>query len=94
MHRGALFRIEPVCLRQTNIASAESGFYRSAVTEVLPKKTKHPTGRPSRDEAVRRIEHLLKVAADLFFEEGFHATSMERIAKAAGIGDECSADVR
>ena len=42
-------------------------------------------GRPSRAEAERRDERLLEVAVDLFIERGFAATSIETIARTAGV---------
>ena len=43
-------------------------------------------GRPTREEAERRAERLIEVAADMFLERGFHATTMEAVAEKAGIG--------
>jgi AcrR family transcriptional regulator len=42
-----------------------------------------PRSRPPR--ARRREEEILRAAADLFFRKGFHATSLEDIARAVGI---------
>jgi AcrR family transcriptional regulator len=42
-------------------------------------------GRPSREEAERRHQHLLDVAAAIFIEQGYNAASIEGIAQAAGI---------
>jgi TetR/AcrR family transcriptional regulator, mexJK operon transcriptional repressor len=41
-------------------------------------------GRPSRQEAEQRIEHLLDMAATVFIEQGYSAATMEGIAQAAG----------
>lgn len=42
-------------------------------------------GRPSRAEAERRDERLLEVATALFVEQGFAATSIEAVARGAGV---------
>ncbi|MEI6556876.1 MAG: TetR/AcrR family transcriptional regulator [Rhodospirillaceae bacterium] len=48
-------------------------------------KARSRGGRPSRAEAERRDERLLEVAVDLFIEHGFAATSIETIARTAGV---------
>ena len=40
---------------------------------------------PSTTKGERREQEILQAAADLFFEKGFHATSLEDIAKVVGI---------
>jgi len=45
---------------------------------------KRPRGRPTREEALQRHEHLLRVATKIFLDQGYAATSMESIADAAG----------
>jgi AcrR family transcriptional regulator len=42
-------------------------------------------GHPSTIKGERREQEILQAAADLFFEKGFHATSLEDIAKVVGI---------
>ncbi|CAK0741614.1 TetR/AcrR family transcriptional regulator, mexJK operon transcriptional repressor [uncultured Gammaproteobacteria bacterium] len=42
-------------------------------------------GRPSRAEAERLEEKILKVATGLFVEQGFAATSIEAVARGAGV---------
>jgi len=42
-------------------------------------------GRPCRAEAERRDERLIDVAAELFLAQGFAATSIESVARAAGV---------
>jgi TetR/AcrR family transcriptional regulator, mexJK operon transcriptional repressor len=47
----------------------------------------HPRGgRPTKASAALRDERLLKIAAEMFMQHGFDATSMERLAEAAMIG--------
>jgi len=43
------------------------------------------SGEPSMTKGERREQEILRAAADLFFEKGFHATSLEDIAKVVGI---------
>jgi AcrR family transcriptional regulator len=43
------------------------------------------SGKPSKSKGERREEEILQAAADLFFEKGFHATSLEDIAGVVGI---------
>ncbi len=43
-------------------------------------------GRPTRVAAAQRDERLLKVAAMMFMERGFDATSMDAVAETAGVG--------
>jgi AcrR family transcriptional regulator len=42
-------------------------------------------GRLTREEAARRAERVVEVAASMFLERGFDATSMEAVAEKAGI---------
>ena len=42
-------------------------------------------GRLTRVEAARRAERVVEVAANMFLERGFDATSMEAVAEKAGI---------
>ena len=42
-------------------------------------------GRLTREEAARRAERVVEVAANMFLERGFDATSMEALAEKAGI---------
>jgi TetR/AcrR family transcriptional repressor of mexJK operon len=50
------------------------------------KARRHSGGRPSHDEAMRRNERLIEIAASMFMERGFEATSVDAVAEAAGIG--------
>ena len=43
-------------------------------------------GRPTRAAAAERDERLLEIATAMFMEQGFDATSMDRLAEAAAIG--------
>ena len=43
-------------------------------------------GRPTRAAAAERDERLLDIATRMFMEQGFDATSMDRLAEAAAIG--------
>src|SRR5258708_32927380 len=43
------------------------------------------TGRLTREEPARRAERVVEVAANMFLERGFDATSMEAVAEKAGI---------
>lgn len=43
-------------------------------------------GRPRREEAERRIVHLLDTAAAIFIRDGYAGASIDRIAAEAGIG--------
>ena len=42
-------------------------------------------GRPTREEATRRDERLIEVAANLFMERGFEGTSIDAVAEGAGV---------
>ncbi len=50
------------------------------------KARRHSGGRPSHDEAMRRSERLIEIAASMFMERGFEGTSIDAVAEAAGIG--------
>jgi TetR/AcrR family transcriptional regulator, mexJK operon transcriptional repressor len=50
------------------------------------KARRHSGGRPSHDEAMRRDERLIEIAASMFMERGFEGTSVDAVAEAAGIG--------
>jgi TetR/AcrR family transcriptional regulator, mexJK operon transcriptional repressor len=50
----------------------------------MPKSTRR-AGRLTREEAARRAERLVEVAANMFLERGFDATSMDAVAEKAGI---------
>jgi TetR/AcrR family transcriptional regulator, mexJK operon transcriptional repressor len=56
----------------------------SATTEMREFK-RGPGGRPTRAEAERRHHALLSIATRLFLERGYDATSVEEIAKQAGV---------
>jgi TetR/AcrR family transcriptional regulator, mexJK operon transcriptional repressor len=50
------------------------------------KSRRHSGGRPSHDEAIKRDERLIAIAASMFMERGFEGTSIDAVAEAAGIG--------
>jgi TetR/AcrR family transcriptional regulator, mexJK operon transcriptional repressor len=50
------------------------------------KARRHSGGRPSYDEAVKRDERLIAIAASMFMERGFEGTSIDAVAEAAGVG--------
>src|ERR1700722_4643025 len=50
------------------------------------KARRHSGGRPSHDEAMRRDERLIEIAASMFMERGFEGTSVDAVAEAAGVG--------
>ncbi len=54
-----------------------------SVTEALAIRR---VGRPTRAAAAERDERLLAVAATMFMERGFDATSMDAVAERAGVG--------
>jgi TetR/AcrR family transcriptional repressor of mexJK operon len=47
--------------------------------------SKRRAGRLTREEAARRAKRVIEVAANMFLERGFDATSMEAVAEKAGI---------
>ena len=48
-------------------------------------RSKRRAGRLTREEAARRAERVIEVAANMFLERGFDATSMEAVAEKVGI---------
>ena len=50
------------------------------------KGRRHSGGRPSHDEAIKRDERLIEIAASMFMERGFEGTSIDAVAEAASIG--------
>ncbi|MCW6512884.1 TetR/AcrR family transcriptional regulator [Lichenifustis flavocetrariae] len=57
------------------------------MTEGLDTKPKrHTGGRPSQEEALRRDERLVEIAARMFMERGFDATTIDAVAEAASVG--------
>ena len=58
-----------------------------ATAASLPDKARrHTGGRPSQEEALRRDERLIEIAARMFMERGFDATTVDAVAEAATIG--------
>ena len=57
---------------------------RRGMTELAEFK-RGPGGRPTREEAERRLGALLQTAMRLFLERGYEAVSVEEIAKQAGV---------
>jgi TetR/AcrR family transcriptional repressor of mexJK operon len=55
----------------------------SMLTRLSQQETK--PGRPSKAEAARRLEHVFTVARRSFLEKGYGATSLEAIAREAGV---------
>jgi TetR/AcrR family transcriptional repressor of mexJK operon len=47
------------------------------------KGRRHSGGRPSHDEAIKRDERLIEIAASTFMERGFEGTSIDAVAEAA-----------
>jgi AcrR family transcriptional regulator len=55
-------------------------------TPPTDKARRHSGGRPSHDEALKRDERLIAIAASMFMERGFEGTSIDAVAEAAGVG--------
>ena len=56
------------------------------IDQAESKLRRHTGGRPSQDEARRRDERLIEIAARTFMEKGFDATTIDAVAEAAGVG--------
>lgn len=54
--------------------------------QAATKTRRHTGGRPSQDEARRRDERLIEIAAHTFMEKGFDATTIDAVAEAASVG--------
>lgn len=54
-------------------------------TQAYYANMRKPTGRPKKEDVARRLEHILEVAETLFVQVGYQATSIDTIARAAGI---------
>jgi TetR/AcrR family transcriptional regulator, mexJK operon transcriptional repressor len=71
---------------------AVTGFHGTRIGQValaIPptdKSRRHSGGRPSHDEAIKRDERLILIAAKMFMERGFEGTSIDAVAEAAGVG--------
>ncbi|MDX7951324.1 TetR/AcrR family transcriptional regulator [Lichenihabitans sp. Uapishka_5] len=52
--------------------------------ELKPKR--YTGGRPSQEAALRRDERLIEIAARMFMERGFDATTIDAVAEAASVG--------
>ncbi|MDX7953544.1 TetR/AcrR family transcriptional regulator [Lichenihabitans sp. Uapishka_5] len=50
------------------------------------KPRRYTGGRPSQAEALRRDERLVEIAAGMFMERGFDATTIDAVAEAASVG--------
>ena len=60
---------------------------QSAVATLNPKKARRGSGgRPSQEEALRRDARLVEIAAAMFMERGFDATTIDAVAEAASVG--------
>jgi TetR/AcrR family transcriptional repressor of mexJK operon len=55
-------------------------------TPPTDKARRRSGGRPSHDEALKRDERLIAIAASMFMERGFEGTSIDAVAEAAGVG--------
>jgi TetR/AcrR family transcriptional repressor of mexJK operon len=55
-------------------------------TPPTDRARRHSGGRPSHDEAIKRDERLIAIAASMFMERGFEGTSIDAVAEAAGVG--------
>jgi TetR/AcrR family transcriptional regulator, mexJK operon transcriptional repressor len=61
--------------------------YAAVIPPSMPDKgRRHSGGRPSHDEAIKRDERLIEIAASMFMERGFEGTSIDAVAEAASIG--------
>ncbi len=68
---------------------ADRGKSASLLPETEPSKAERPRhggGRPTKLAALERDERLLEIAAAMFMEQGFDATSMDALAEAAAVG--------
>ncbi len=63
-----------------------AGGFAIAATAEETEGRRSRGGRPTRAAAAERDERLLEIAAAMFMEHGFDATSMDRLAEAAAIG--------
>jgi AcrR family transcriptional regulator len=60
---------------------------QTTMTAPVPEKARrHTGGRPSQEEALRRDERLIEIAAGMFMERGFDATTIDAVAEAANVG--------
>jgi AcrR family transcriptional regulator len=66
---------------KTGPAKAKAGTASAAG----PKK-RSSGGRPSQEAALRRDERLIEIAAAMFMQRGFDATSIDAVAEAASVG--------
>ncbi len=59
----------------------------SEIEDILPEKKLPPrkAGRPKQADVAALTDHIIAVARDLFYEEGFGHTTMDKIAVAAHI---------
>jgi TetR/AcrR family transcriptional repressor of mexJK operon len=61
--------------------------HAAVIPPSMPDKgRRHSGGRPSHDEAIKRDERLIEIAASMFMERGFEGTSIDAVAEAASIG--------
>ena len=59
----------------------------ATMDSAAPKKARRGSGgRPSHEEALRRDERLVEIAAAIFMERGFDATTIDAVAEAASVG--------
>jgi TetR/AcrR family transcriptional repressor of mexJK operon len=77
-------------VRRTVLTKGMSDLARSAVparddTSVSPARVAGRRGRPSRAEEREITETIVRTALQLFLADGYGATSMKRIAEAAGV---------
>jgi TetR/AcrR family transcriptional repressor of mexJK operon len=68
-------------------SSIKYGARATQVTQNTDIKVKrHTGGRPSQQEALKRDERLVEIAARMFMERGFEATTIDAVAEEASIG--------
>lgn len=58
----------------------------AAKAKATAPKKRSSGGRPSQEAALRRDERLVEIAAAMFMQRGFDATSIDAVAEAASVG--------
>ena len=71
------YRSEDACEREVHVSTSVA----TTRSPLSPRKT----GRPSLDDAQSLTNRIVDVATHLFLSDGFEATSLEKIAKEAGV---------
>src|ERR1700690_2682765 len=83
--RGLITPGTPATMATGIIAAVATRIRIGRKDPVKRAKTARRSGRPSRAEALLLRERILKVATELFLEEGYGSTSIESVAARAGI---------